>query len=119
MSKIYGIATFSGPTSLTGAICNDFTITANTEKKELAGNPASEIVDVRAGKVTETMTVNCAFSGYVEPKELIGNTVTLSVSSDDTSPATASVAGVVVAAECRGSKDDWWIYSITVQYVGS
>jgi len=112
MAYHYGIASFSG--GVTG-VCNDFTVKATPDKKELSGNPASQIVDVRTGKIIETITANVAISTVVEPRTLIGQTVTIEITSEDAGQV--SIAGKVVDAELKGSKEDWWIFTITVEYV--
>jgi len=114
MAYQYGIASFSG--GITG-ICNDFSVKATPDKKELAGNPASQIVDVRTGKVIETITANVAVSTVVEPRTLIGQSVTISITSEESGEI--SITGKVIDAELRGSKEDWWIFSITVEYIPS
>ena len=114
MSKVYGVASFTGATGLTGAILNDFTITASANSKTLPGNPASTIADARCAYTGETMTVNVAFSAYVDPGSLIGDSMTLKATSETTESAAAEVTGKVTNAECRGSKEDWWTYSITI-----
>ena len=114
MSKIYGVASFTGATGLTGAVLNDFTITASTNSKTLPGNPASSVADTRYTYTGETMTVTVAMEAYVEPESLIGNSLTLKATSEQTEAQAAEVAGIVTNAECRGSKEDWWTYSITI-----
>jgi len=114
MSRVYGVASFTGATGLTGAVLNDFTITASTNSKTLSGNPATSKVDIRWDYNGETMTVNVAFSEYVEPESLIGDSLTLKATSESTENAAAEVTGKVTNAECRGSKEDWWTYSITI-----
>jgi len=112
MAYQYGIASFSG--GVTG-VCNDFTVKATPDKKELSGNPASQIVDVRTGKTIETITANVAVTAVVEPRTLIGQTVTIAITSEDSGQV--SISGKVVDAELKGSKEDWWIFTITVEYV--
>ena len=114
MSKIYGVASFSGATGLTGAILNDFTITASTNSKTLSGNPATSRADIRCAYMGETMTVTMAIGEYVEPESLIGDSLTLKATSESTESEDAQVTGIVTNAECRGSKEDWWTYSITI-----
>ena len=113
-SRVYGVASLSGATGLTGAVLNDFTVTASANSKTLPGNPASTIADARCVYTGETMTVNIAFSAYVEPESLIGDSLTLKATSEQTEAQAAEVAGIVTNAECRGSKEDWWTYSITI-----
>ena len=113
-SRVYGVASLTGATGLTGAVLNDFTITASANSKTLPGNPASTIADARCAYTGETMTVNIAFSAYVEPESLIGDSLTLMATSEATESVNAQVTGIVTNAECRGSKEDWWTYSITI-----
>ena len=113
-SRVYGVASLSGATGLTGAVLNDFTITASANSKTLSGNPATSKVDIRWDYNGETMTVNVAFSEYVEPESLIGDSLTLTATSEATESIAAAVTGIVTNAECRGSKEDWWTYSITI-----
>ena len=114
MSKVYGVASFTGATGLTGAVLNDFTITASANSKTLLDNPASSITDTRCAYTGETMTVAVAIGAYVEPESLIGDSLTLTATSETTESAAAAVTGIVTNAECRGSKEDWWTYSITI-----
>jgi len=113
-SRVYGVASLTGATGLTGAVLNDFTITASANSKTLSGNPSSSIVDARCAYTGETMTINVAFSAYVEPDTLIGDSLTLTATSEATESIAAAVTGIVTNAECRGSKEDWWTYSITI-----
>ncbi len=115
MARIFGIATFSGLTGITGAVLSDFTVSADAEVKELRGNPSSVIVDIRTLANAMIMTVNVAFSVRVDPDTLIGTLMTLSATSEGVTPQTQSMTGRVTAAEIRGSKDDWWTYSVTIR----
>ena len=113
-SRVYGVASLTGATGFTGVILNDFTVTASANSKTLPGNPASSIADTRCAYTGETMTVAVAIGAYVEPETLIGDSLTLKATSETTESAAAEVTGKVTNAECRGSKEDWWTYSITI-----
>jgi len=41
--------------------------------------------------------------------------VTIAITSEDSGQV--SISGKVVDAELKGSKEDWWIFTITVEYV--
>lgn len=113
MAYLYGVAVFTA-TGVSGAILNDFNIVAAADSKELAGNPASEIEEVRVGKTSDKITASFVTSTHVDPVSLIGDSVTITIQSEDGVSAEVNKVGTCTNAELRGSKEDWWIYSITV-----
>lgn len=112
-AKVFGVASVTGLTGFTGAVLNDVTTACDSETKELRGNPSSVIADVRTMANAKTMNVVVAFESMVDPADLIGDTLTVTVTSE--SATTTTIAGKVTSAEARGVKDDWWTYSITIR----
>lgn len=116
---IYGILTSSGLPG-TGWAISDFTMPTAGEDKELTGNPASTIIDRRAGKVSQSITANYAFLTIPTASEiraLIGVDATVTITSEDTQGV--SLAGKISAFDVKGSKDDWWVATCTVKYVAA
>lgn len=112
--KIFGIVSNSGLTGFTGAIVGTFTLSADGESKVLRGNPSSTISDVRAIANASVLTVDIiGFTALVEPDTLIGDELTVTITSEDT-VAITSWTGTVTAAKITGSYDNWWTASITM-----
>lgn len=109
---IHGFATGVTITGVTGPILLDFGYKAvGGTTKKLKGNPGT---GASAGTVItkpayEEMWVRCAYeSTTLTPASCIGDALTLSVVSDNTSAATITLTnGIVQEFKKEGKKGDW------------
>jgi hypothetical protein len=119
--KIFGILSSSGlPTVITGAIIETADLDTKGDVKELTGNPPTDVVDVRMGKITQTMKVTCEFESYVTPENqraMLASTDTYTVVITSLDTETVTLEGKIIDISCGAKKEDWWSGSFTIQYV--
>ena len=115
-AKVFGVATFSGATGFTAAILGTFDLSCDSDSKVLRGNPSSAISDVRTVTNAAILGVNIiGFTALVEPDTLIGDELSITITSVDTTPAGITAwVGIVTSAKLTGSYDTWWTASITM-----
>jgi len=119
---VRGFATGCTIAGVTGPILIDFSYRAvgGTTKKLLDNpgtGPAAETKYVTAAY--EEMTIRCAYeSTTLTSENCIGDAKTLSVTSDNTAPATITVTnGIIQDFTLEGKKGDWGVLSITTKLV--
>ena len=123
MAKVFGILSSTLPTGITGQVIGDASITGDIgDTKDLVGNPSSPIADSRTGTPNiRKMTINFAFATGEGTKvasfALLGTTVTLLVTSEDTDAIT--LTGTCTHWEVKAEKDNWWTGTITVEKKGA
>ena len=119
MPCVFGILSSSGmPTGITGAVVNSSGLTTAGEKKELTGNPPTDIIDVRMLKIIQTLSVKFNFTAIPSPeaaKALIGTEVTVVITSMDTQAV--SFAGKMLTFDVAMEKESWWEGTFTVEAV--
>jgi hypothetical protein len=113
-AKVFGVATFSGATGFTAAILGTFDLSCDSDSKVLRGNPSSTISDVRTVTNAAILGINIiGFTALVEPDTLIGDELTITITSVESVGITSWV-GIVTSAKLTGSYDTWWTASITM-----
>jgi len=113
-AKVFGVATFSGATGFTAAILGTFDLSCDSDSKVLRGNPSSTISDVRTVTNAAILGINIiGFTALVEPDTLIGDELTITITSAE-GPGLTSWVGIVTSAKLTGSYDTWWTASITM-----
>ena len=114
VAKVFGVATFSGATGFTAAILGTFDLSCDSDSKVLRGNPSSTISDVRTVTNAAILGINIiGFTALVEPDTLIGDELTITITSAE-GPGLTSWVGIVTSAKLTGSYDTWWTASITM-----
>ena len=117
---IKGFATGCTIVGVTGPILIDFSYRAvgGTTKKLLDNPGTGPAVETKyVTPAYEEMTVRCAYaSTTLTAANCIGDTLTLSVVSDNSSPSTVTVtSGLVQDFTLEGKKGDWEVLSITTK----
>jgi hypothetical protein len=119
---IHGFATGCTITGVTEPILIDFSYKAvGGTTKKLLNNPGTGAA-VETKYVTaayEEMTIRCAYKATtLTAASCIGDKLTLSVASDNTSAATITVTdGIVQDFTLEGKKGDWEVLSVTTMHV--
>jgi len=114
VAKVFGVATFSGAAGFTAAILGTFDLSCDSDSKVLRGNPSSTISDVRTVTNAAILGINIiGFTALVEPDTLIGDELTITITSAESVGITSWV-GIVTSAKLTGSYDTWWTASITM-----
>jgi len=120
--KIFGIASSSLGTVITGAVVDSADYGLGGDKKELAGNPPTSIVDVRMAKVVESLHIVAKFESTADAntiKQLMKDATTVTASVTSMDGDSVSCTGIITEFKKNAKKDDWWDAEFTVEGVDS